>query len=162
MVPFSLGRHKAHHLQVRDCQEPVGNTYRIHWVQPNFKTAETPAYGKVLHTQKSKQTEGMRETAWIKQRYRENTLDRGRGIKSTVQQAQESVVTPVDRQRELTKDANQEPQRELQSERCSYPQKEEEAFSTNGVYRLGSSESVTSDNEHWNHERTEEHPAPSI
>ena len=53
----------------------------------------------------------------------------------------------------------QEPQRELRSERCSYLQKEEEALTTDGVYGLESSESATSDNKHWNHERTLEHPA---
>ena len=55
--------------------------------------------------------------------------------------------------------ATQEPQREFQSERCSYPQKEEEALTTDGVYGLESSEPATSDNEHWNHKRTLEHAA---
>ena len=32
-------------------------------------------------------------------------------------------------------------------------------LSTEGAYRLESSDSATSDNEHWNHERTSEHPA---
>ena len=76
-----------------------------------------------------------------------------------MQQAQEFVETPADRQRELTKDATQEPQRELRSKCCSYPQKEKEALTTNGVYGLGSSESVASDTKHWNREPMSERPA---
>ena len=102
--------------------------------------------------------DGTRKTAQAKQRYGENKLDRDRVIKSTIQQAQEFVETPTDRPRELTKDATQEPQRELQSDWCPYPQKKEEAFTTEWMYGLESSESATSDNEHWIHKQTSEHP----
>ena len=111
------------------------------------------------HTHETQNEQREQERLQIKQRYGENELDRDRDIKSTMLQAQEFAEKPADRPRELTKDATQEPQRELQSERCSYLQKEEEAFTTDGVYGLESSESVTSDNEHWNRERTSEHPA---
>ena len=99
MVLFSLEQHKAHYLQV-SCQESVGNNYQIHRSQLNPKTSETHAYRRISHTRNSKRTEGMRRTAWIKQRYEENTPDRGK-----TKQTQELVETPADRQRELAQDA---------------------------------------------------------
>ena len=90
MVPFSLERHKAHFCQVRDCQELLGNTYQIHWVQPNSIMAEIPAYVKVTHTRKSWQTEGTRKTKWIKKRRVGCTLD-GRVSRATIAKQRKQI-----------------------------------------------------------------------
>ena len=77
--------------------------------QPNLKESEAQADRRISHPRNSKRTEGMRTTTRIRQRYGENALSRGRGIKSKMKQMQELIETSADRQRELHKDATQEP-----------------------------------------------------
>ena len=116
MVPFSLEQHKAHFLQVRDYQEPIGNTYRIHWVQPNSNMAEIPTYLKMAHTRKSQQTEGARETTWIKQRRGGSTL--GGGVpRATIAKWRKRIKGSKHTKKH-------ESQRNSQSKRCSDPWKE--------------------------------------